>query len=230
MLLGESDLGDKLIITGVALAILSLGIISSPTEFLSSNQNSEGNQSPTAHISATIVPSTLPTIVHQQLSSTTTTVTTNSTGSSAGNDTLSGHQAIHGQGHAYAYGLQAQKPGNRYGVIDKANDQNVISSASLSSPPSTPTTTTVTWIVDQVTVIAVHGTIPGHNDTIVLKVYYGSATPYCTSTTSFDATGLTSYTTTFKCQYMGMGTYNFKVEVFDDYGTLIGDPATSLSF
>ena len=85
-------------------------------------------------------------------------------------------------------------------------------------------------IVDQVTITGINGGIPGHMDTIEVQAHYnGDTAPYCTKTTIFDATGLSSYSTSFQCSYLGAGTYNFKVTVYDDNGTIIGDPMASLS-
>jgi hypothetical protein len=92
-------------------------------------------------------------------------------------------------------------------------------------------TVSVTSVVikDQVTITGVNGTIPGHMDMIQVQAYYnGDTTPYCTRTTIFDATGLSSYSTSFQCNYLGAGTYNFKVTVYNDNGTIIGDPMLSL--
>jgi hypothetical protein len=92
-------------------------------------------------------------------------------------------------------------------------------------------TVSVTTVVikDQVTITGVNGTIPGHMDMIQVQAHYdGDTTPYCTKTTIFDATGLSSYSTSFQCNYLGAGTYNFKVIVYDDNGTIIGDPMFSL--
>jgi len=84
-------------------------------------------------------------------------------------------------------------------------------------------------IRDQVTITGINGTIPGHMDMIEVQAHYnGDTTPYCTRTTIFDATGLSSYSTSFQCSYLGAGTYNFKVTVYDDNGTIIGDPTFSL--
>lgn len=84
-------------------------------------------------------------------------------------------------------------------------------------------------IKDQVTITGVNGTIPGHMDMIQVQAHYnGAPTPYCTKTTIFDATGLSSYSTSFECSYLGAGTYNFKVMVYNDNGTTIGDPTFSL--
>ena len=89
---------------------------------------------------------------------------------------------------------------------------------------------TSTGVMDQVTIAGSHGTIPGHMDTIELQAHYnGNTTPYCTKSTTFDATGLSSYSTSFTCNYLGAGTYNFKVIVYDDNGAIIGDPMASLS-
>lgn len=90
--------------------------------------------------------------------------------------------------------------------------------------------TTMTMIEDTVTITSLHGTIPGHMDRITLQAFFnGNTNPFCTSSATFDATGLTSYTTTFSCNYLGAGTYNFKVTVYDDNGTVIGDPTTSMA-
>jgi hypothetical protein len=92
-------------------------------------------------------------------------------------------------------------------------------------------TVSVTSVVieDQVTIMGVNGTIPGHMDMIQVQAHYnGDTTPYCTKSTIFDATGLASYSTSFQCSYLGAGTYNFKVMVYDDNGTVIGDPTFSL--
>jgi len=84
-------------------------------------------------------------------------------------------------------------------------------------------------IKDQVTITGINGTIPGHMDMIEVQAHYnGDTTPYCTKTTIFDATGLSSYSTSFQCSYLGAGTYNFKATVYDDNGTIIGDPTSSL--
>jgi len=84
-------------------------------------------------------------------------------------------------------------------------------------------------IKDQVTITGINGTIPGHMDTVQVQAHYnGDTTPYCTKTIIFDATGLSSYSTSFQCSYLGAGTYNFKVTVYDDNGTIIGDPTFSL--
>ena len=84
-------------------------------------------------------------------------------------------------------------------------------------------------IKDQVTITGVNGTIPGHMDMVQVQAHYnGDTTPYCTKTIIFDATGLSSYSTSFQCSYLGAGTYNFKVTVYDDNGTIIGDPTFSL--
>jgi len=103
--------------------------------------------------------------------------------------------------------------GNAYGIAKQA--------LRLASP----------MIADDITVFAINGTIPGHLDTISLKAYYnGNSVPYCTVSGTFDATGLSTYTTTLVCKYLGPGTYNFKVTVYDDNGTVIGDPTTSMAF
>lgn len=84
-------------------------------------------------------------------------------------------------------------------------------------------------IKDQVTITGINGTIPGHMDMVQVQAHYnGDTTPYCTKTIIFDATGLSSYSTSFQCSYLGAGTYNFKVTVYDDNGTIIGDPTFSL--
>jgi hypothetical protein len=90
-------------------------------------------------------------------------------------------------------------------------------------------TLTSVVIVDQVTITGINGIIPGHMDMIVVQANYnGNTTPYCTKITIFDATGLSSYSASFQCSYLGAGTYNFKVMVYDDNGTIIGDPTFSL--
>ncbi len=186
---------------------------------------------PSIHMAVpTSAPSTTPsypTIVHQQLSSAATTITSTSqvitepASADNGNSNCTGQcqqQGQHGQIGQYGQS-NAKRGGLKHQTSGSANGQII------------PVTTTVTVIeiVDQVTITAVHGVLPGHIDKILLQAYFGSATPYCVLTTTFDATGLTTYTTTFKCQYMGAGTYFFKVQVFDDKGIMIGDPISSLS-
>jgi hypothetical protein len=222
---------DRPAITCVALAIVCIIIFSTVlVAGLGSIQPREA-RTPTVHMAvATSVPSTTPsypTIVHQQLSSATTTITTTIPASTelttadGGNGNCTGQCEQQGQyGQIGQHGQSNRNGGSlKHQTRINANEQ------------VTPVTTTVTVIeiVDQVTITAVHGVIPGHMDKIVLQGYFGSTTPYCVLSTTFDATGLTTYTTTFRCQYMGAGTYYFKVQVFDDNGTLIGDPMGSLS-
>ncbi len=89
---------------------------------------------------------------------------------------------------------------------------------------------TSTMIADDITVYALQGTIPGTTDTISLQAYYnGNSVPYCSISTTFGATGLSTYTTTLMCKYLGAGTYTFKVTVTDENGTVIGDPTTTMA-
>lgn len=222
---------DRPAITCVALAIVCIIIFSTVLVAGLGSIQPQDLKTPTVHNAAvTSLPSTTqsyPTIVHQQLSSATTTITTTNPASTEQTTVDSGNSNCTGQcEQAGQHGQIGQyDQSNRYGASLKHQTRN------NAAEQVTPHTTTITLIeiVDQVTITAVHGVIPGHMDKIVLQGYFGSTTPYCVLSTTFDATGLTTYTTTFRCQYMGAGTYYFKVQVFDDNGTLIGDPMGSLS-